>query len=416
MENRAAMKHKTADLTPGNLKHMPLEVKTRSYRYSLLPPSGSDPLLSYILGVLKHEPVPPPLCPEDEWLLFFASLGAPSIPLLYWKLRDLPADFRPPPQIVNWMRTQFLNSRIRSLCVSRQLSEILPLFQSEGIRVLVMKGAALAHSIYPDPALRYSDDIDILVHPDDYFRACGLLERSGYSPEDNLFKFDPANQSHIELGFSYYDRKKKYLPLELHRDLHYCVRFNSRAEIAGLFEHAVRVEGPGFSFEAFHPVEALIHVSLHWALHHPNIFRLIWVYDIFLLARVLDHPSQWTRLQARSVEMHGRLAVERCLRLAQFWTGLRLPAGFDDFSAWPRVDTLEEGMLDHALRWKKNAVSTFKYYWPVASSFSEKARCLIRILFPSRSYMRITCPPSRPWLLPLSYMRRWMKWLHCLKG
>lgn len=416
MENPADMLQIMDELTSEGVKQNRWGLESHFCGDLPLPFSRANPLLSYVLGVLRHEPVPPPVSPEDEWALFFASLGASSIPLLYWKIRDMPPAFCPPPQIANWMRTHYLNSRIRALCVSRQLSEILPLFQSEGISAIVMKGAAFAHSLYPDPALRYSDDIDILIHPDDFFRACTVLKRSGYSPEDHLFSFDPANQTHIELGFSHCDPRKRYIPLELHRDLHYCLRYNSRAEIEGLFDRAVGMEGPGFSFESFDPVEALIHVCLHWTLHHPHMFRLIWVYDVLLLAQVLEHPFQWTRLQARSVEMHGRLAVERCLRMAQFWTGLRLPAGFDDFSTWPRADAIEEGMVVHAPGWKKNAVSTFKYYWPIASSFREKARYLVRILFPSRSYMKITHPPCRPWLLPLSYMERWMKWLRRLKG
>lgn len=67
-------------------------------------------------------------------------------------------------------------SRIRT----RALLEIAGRLNRHGINVLVLKGAALAHLIYDDPALRPMRDIDILVAPEQLNRASALVSELGY--------------------------------------------------------------------------------------------------------------------------------------------------------------------------------------------------------------------------------------------
>ncbi len=58
-----------------------------------------------------------------------------------------------------------------------RLSEIL---DDHAIRFVVLKGSAVAHLDYPDPALRSFADVDILFRPDDLDRALEVLTRNGY--------------------------------------------------------------------------------------------------------------------------------------------------------------------------------------------------------------------------------------------
>ncbi len=372
------------------------------------PQTDSDPLTLYLAKVLRNEPVAPPLRSQEQWLSFFDKMGRPSVPLLYWKFKEAPSDCRPPRQVLDWMRIRFLASRARSICAQHQLSELVSLFGSEGIEPLVLKGAALAQTVYPNPALRHSDDIDILVRPEQFSGACDLLERCGWESIDNIF--DPTKKAHVAESFKHSDHRKRYLPLDLHRDLHSCLRFNSETEIPALFERALRVESSGVSFLTLHPVDALIHASLHFTLLHRGPFRLIWIYDFVLLAETLKGQRDWSLLQARSVTMHARLAVERCLKLAEAWTGLRMPTPFDDFSRWPKADATERDMAGHTSTWKERTESAFKYYWPASSGLKEKSWFLFRTCFPSIRYMRVTHPSSRDGMLWKSYVKRWAKW------
>src|SRR5207253_1468780 len=66
------------------------------------------------------------------------------------------------------------------LVVERGLLEVAPSFEEAAVEFLILKGPALAHTVYPDPAWRYFTDLDVLVAPKDWRRACAVLEALGF--------------------------------------------------------------------------------------------------------------------------------------------------------------------------------------------------------------------------------------------
>jgi len=71
----------------------------------------------------------------------------------------------------------------------RELERILAAFERADIPVILLKGAALAQTLYPDPALRPMSDLDLLVHPSAVSSAQRVLEYIGYritTPETKL--------------------------------------------------------------------------------------------------------------------------------------------------------------------------------------------------------------------------------------
>jgi hypothetical protein len=61
------------------------------------------------------------------------------------------------------------------------LGEILDAFTAAGIRAVVLKGAALAHLLYPNPGLRPLGDLDLLVDADLADRAQSTLGTLGFT-------------------------------------------------------------------------------------------------------------------------------------------------------------------------------------------------------------------------------------------
>jgi hypothetical protein len=72
--------------------------------------------------------------------------------------------------------------------MERQLREILDTFGRENISSLVLKGPALAWTVYPDPATRPFADIDLLVRPDQYMKARNILNQLGYRSQLDRFE------------------------------------------------------------------------------------------------------------------------------------------------------------------------------------------------------------------------------------
>ena len=84
--------------------------------------------------------------------------------------------------------------------------------------MLVLKGAALAHLIYPQPVLRPMRDIDILVRADEVYRAYALLPEIGFTPPPGAHHGLGPDHHHLTAikrvadGFS--------VSVELHHALH----------------------------------------------------------------------------------------------------------------------------------------------------------------------------------------------------
>jgi len=375
----------------------------------------SDELLSYVKSVLQEES---PLAPDaslDEWSGLLSFLRTNWIILfVYRKIGSLPLECRPPETINAEMRQAFLLGCVRSLHMERQLQEILEAFREQGVRVLVLRGPALAFSLYPDPAMRPSCDLDLLVIPEDVIKARGILERLGYRCLAK--RFEVARDFFREECFIHQENPDNKFPVDLHWvhwEMHPFFAGSDEVDIQDLFQRAWKFETATLAFETLHPVDYLIHSAIHLVMIHKNEMRLSWIYDTALLAQHLQVPHDWEMLQERSVTWSARLPVEHCLRMAQVWAGLKLPEGFDDFSTWPRPTE------DESAVW----ADTMRHHWVTIllkrslanpSLIVKRVPSLLRLLFPHPDIVRFCYPTSSNWVLPISYVRRWFRWFYDL--
>jgi len=367
-------------------------------------------LLGYLSSILRDEPPRPPDLSREEWSGITPILRCHSLlPLFYYKTSSLPAEARPPAEIQEELRIIFLESVARSLRLEEQLEEIIQAFREKGIRTLVMRGPALARSIYPEPALRQGSDLDLLVLPEHLIRAREILEELGYTCLGR--RFETARDFYHAENFQRRGRRRDSIPVDLHWihwKLHPFLESSRSVGVEDLLGRAVAVKygrSATQELETLDPVDSLLHAALHLALLHSRDMRLIWIYDIALLARGLRAPEDWEILQERSVAWRARLSVERCLAIAAAWTGLRVPEGFDDFSRWPSPAREERMVWSHARR-KSWVTLLLRMYLARPPGLFKMARSLLHLLFPPPAIVRHTYQPSRRWLLPLSYLRR----------
>lgn len=70
----------------------------------------------------------------------------------------------------------------RNLATLAELASVAGWFEAAGIRAVLLKGAALLHTVYDDPGCRPMYDLDLLVAEDDAPRADAVLREAGYTP------------------------------------------------------------------------------------------------------------------------------------------------------------------------------------------------------------------------------------------
>src|SRR5438105_886512 len=102
------------------------------------------------------------------------------LPLLYWQLQRNSGQLGPADATV--LRSAHLREELRARAYHQACHDLLGALNNAPTAVIVLKGAALAALAYPEPHLRHSRDLDLLVREVDLARAAEALARRGCQP------------------------------------------------------------------------------------------------------------------------------------------------------------------------------------------------------------------------------------------
>src|SRR5438270_2306557 len=187
--------------------------------------------------------------------------------------------------------------------------DVLDAFESNDIRVLIIKGTGLAYDIYSSPELRPRGDTDLLIAESDLDAVRTILHGRGYtSPLTSGDTLAVRQQSFTRGGHVY----------DVHWDVANSPIVRDALPFKELLSRAIEV--PRIAPNALAPshVDALLLACIHRVAHHHDIERLIWLYDIHLLRDGMsaDEHARFWRLAA---ERRVVAICERSIELADDW-------------------------------------------------------------------------------------------------
>jgi len=264
---------------------------------------------------------------------------------------------------------------------SNALIELFESFVTAGLNnTILFKGSALAYSVYPQPWLRPRSDSDLFINID---------ERAAY--EKVFFELGYQKIVSIEGDYVSYQNtfgKKLSGQSYLNIDLHW--RINNRQILANsysvtqLLSESRELIELSAAIKIPCAVDNLIVASLHRLGHHQDEERIVWLYDIHLLANSLS-PSEWNSLVHRTGEKALSAitldALEYCQRLfgtvidAEILRSLQTNARQPE----PSQFFLKRGLAE----WRY-----FLHDIKALKSWRERSGLIIENLFPNPSYIR----------------------------
>ena len=198
----------------------------------------------------------------------------------------------PPPvrQIcMDWARGQ----SAAQLGQRAHLQAVLACLDRTGARPLVLKGAALAQWLYPAPYLREFSDLDLLfADRGQALQAAEALASLGYA-----MPYPPSRFQH-ELTCRTTDGHAP--ELDLHWALSDWPVLDRLPAFAELDAAGTDLPGLGPGARGLGPPHALLHACVHRASNLAAGLgdRLKWLYDLHLLALVLERDDAWQRFLA----------------------------------------------------------------------------------------------------------------------
>ncbi len=296
-------------------------------------------------------------------------------------------------------RTAAVNSIV--LEELRELGEAFS--QPPPIPAVVLKGGALAFTLYPDLSFRPLSDLDILVPEECLEEAVARVQALGYreaSPE--VF---PGQRKGLEFHCKF---AKEGLPitLELHWGLAASRRSRYAPDMAWFWAHAEPLPLPFPSpFLTLDPTAHLLYLTFHAMFEHGEAeLDPKWLYDIHLLVEREGERIDWEELAGKAIAFRWAEATARAFERCSALFGTRFPDGV--------LQLLKEGGDEGALRiLERRALPRRKgeKAWDAFWTLDWRGRLSLgrSILFPSPAFVRWRYQPRPQWLWPLFYLYRW---------
>ena len=153
-----------------------------------------------------------------------------------------------------------------------------------GITPLLLKGAHLAFTLYRSPDRRPRLDTDLLINEKDRDGLKTCLASLGYRPTPHVTGEVAFTQFH----YRRIDESGASHALDVHWRIAVPKLFADRLTYDDLSRDAVAVPRLGPHALAPSPPLALLVACLHRTAHHGTTTRLLWLYDIHLLATTLS--------------------------------------------------------------------------------------------------------------------------------
>jgi len=117
----------------------------------------------------------------DEWKQFAGLAVRHGVAALIWQnLSDLGHAGEVPKAERNILEGLRFKSIARVSWITEAAARVTALLEREGIKVVLLKGLALEHTVYGSKGLRQMSDADLLVAPADALRARDILIRDGF--------------------------------------------------------------------------------------------------------------------------------------------------------------------------------------------------------------------------------------------
>jgi len=261
---------------------------------------------------------------------------------------------------------------------AHEITQVLDALAADHVFPILLKGAALAYTVYPSPSMRPRVDTDLLIGRDQIAATRDLLTRRGYveaTMSEGEFVFGQFHMTKID-GWG----------VEHVFDIHW--RISSQSLFASVLTYdevhaaAVTVPGLGAHARAAAPAHALLLACVHPVMHHRNTRRPIWFRDIDLLVR---------RMSDEELHRFARLAVDK--RMARICVH-QLSIAIQQFQS--PVPSAVITLLNSAPKREPAAVYLrprrrwhHELFWNIRNlpGLGNRLRLLREVLFPNPDYM-----------------------------
>ena len=266
--------------------------------------------------------------------------------------------------------------------INYELSNIKKILSENEIPFIPLKGSVI-REYYPEPWMRTSCDIDILIHEEDLNKAIEVFVKNGYTKEQKNYhdvSIYSVGGVHLELHFSILESKDN-IDKVLCRAWEYAVQKND-------FEYVFTNE-----FFLYHNIA---HASYHFIGGGCGVRPFI---DLFLLRKKMQYNEK--KLDALLTEAGIKTFADRMEELSEVWLDGKEPS----VVTWNMQDFVLNG----------GVYGSIEQHAATAQTKGGKFRHIMKRIFMPYASLVTSYPKLKkyPVLFPFYQVRRWCRILFC---
>ena len=300
-----------------------------------VPAAREDRLILEILRAGGDDSPPGWLLEDLDWeRVERRSIAAGVLPLVHWRLQPYGV---PKGEVGARMQQFTVGVAMQWMALAAAAERIAAALDSAGIPLIVLKGGALAPSVYPYPSLRIVGDLDLLLPEERLGDAAGALAELGFRAGEEPGRAASEGHHHLpELIDAANNR------VELHRHI-VPGRLQERIPAERLFEDAQPLALARSRALRLSAERLVLHAALHASEGHSFIGMLYQLVDIAWIGRTLE--VDWAAVERDAREFGVETPVYFSLAAARELVGAELPTELLDAlrPASRRVRGLVEG-------------------------------------------------------------------------
>jgi len=253
---------------------------------------------------------------------------------------------------------------------------VIDALATRGVDPILIKGTALAYTAYDTPACRAREDTDLLIRESDISAAREVMAELGYT--DTVHCSDLFSQFEVQKA----DRFGVVHAFDIHWKISTQPVFQSVLTHADMLRRVEAVPVLGVRAMCAGPVDALLLACVHPVMHHRNLQRVAWIYDVHLLASRLA-PEDVAEFACAARRAGVAAVCAHQLRVAHAMFGTRLFRSLMD--AVSAGDTAEPSAayLASDRTWRDELASSLRGLPGVG----DRINLLRGVLLPSPRYM-----------------------------
>lgn len=329
--------------------------------------------------------------------------------IVYRTILNLPVEQQPSDRMLAEWKSYTFTSGFHQLRMMSELKKVLQEAENREIQLISFKGITLA-TLYPEPYMRISKDVDLLVSEEQRPAAEQMLVELGYE------KIEKLSKEHVPTYKV--DSGNRYLKIELHDRLWEDYE-GKQADILCNIQldnpkTLIRQEACGVTVTTLGHSEHLIYQIFHIAKHFFfESISLRYLTDIMLFIKAHVNEIDFDKVRKEIAKLHYENLYDEILKICYEYLGMEFivpGSNMEKATIDERLleDVIEVGKLDGSVKqWETiNFLSQYFMRTSVTKSSDFRQRRKQILPLPSELNDRYSYAKKCPVLLPIAWVHR----------